>query len=175
RERDGGRVPVQQVHVARSAGERTRGGEAVADVLNSLRRVAVDDPSLLHQVETEGWDSGVLAMEDDCLAVGSCGRQAAEPSTQAVAVALQQFFERGAVALIEGASKVGIRQRVYLQHDKSAILVRGVRLAAKQSIFHRIVPAQNAAGRRRDCASPLHSERSEEHTSELQSRENLVC
>ena len=84
-ERDRLRVAVEQVHVARAAGERARRVDAIADVLHAGRRVARDDAPLGLVVEAERGNALVLAVEDSGLAVRRCRRQAAEPAAQRVA------------------------------------------------------------------------------------------
>ena len=83
-ERDGLRVAVEQVHVARPAGERARRVNAVADVLHAVRRVARDDAPLRLVVEAKRRNAVVLAVEDPRLAVRRRRRQPAEPAPQRV-------------------------------------------------------------------------------------------
>ncbi len=145
-ERHGLGVAVQQIHVARSARQRPRRGDAIPDILHPVRGVAGYDPPCVLVVEAEGRDSAVLAVKDSRLTIGRRRGQAAEPSPERVPFRVEQSGNRRTVALLDRAAQVGVRQRVDLQHHDSAPVIANAALPPKGEVLDRVIPTEQRPG-----------------------------
>ena len=135
-ERDGLRVAVEQVDVARSAGERAGRVDAIADVLYAGRRVARDDAALHLVVETKARESPRSRRER--FQPGSTAWPTEVRKTSAAVCSLL----RGPSSRSSGSSPTrcarrssAYDERVDLQHHQSAPSVVRAALAAKDAIF----------------------------------------
>ena len=152
-ERHGLRVTVQQIHVARSAGESARRLDAVADVLHAVRGIAGDYAPSRLVVEAKCRNAVVLAVKHSGLAVGSRRRQSAEPSPQREPLA-QEPRDRRTKSELQRPAQVRVRKRVDLQHDQSALRWPRSFFTRKSPVLRAVVPAQERTGAR--ASPPLH-------------------
>ena len=114
RERDGLRVAVEEIDVARSAGQRTGRVDAIADILHAGWRVARDDAPLHLVVEAKRRNALILAVEDAGLAVGCCRRKTTKPAPECIPFFADHLRDRRTVAQLDAAAKLGVRECVDL-------------------------------------------------------------
>ena len=141
-ERDGGRVAVEQIHIARPIGQCPGRLDPVPDVLNALRSVARDHTTGRLVIEAEGRDAVVLAVEDARLAVRRGRRQPAEPPPQREPVLVHEARQRWRIPELHCPPQVGIRQGIDLQHDQAATPVVRATLTAEGTILYGVVPTE---------------------------------
>src|SRR5450759_456752 len=134
-------IAVEKIDVARTAGERARRVDAVADVLHAVRRIAGDYLPRRFVVEAKRRNAAVFAVEEPGLAIGRRRGQSAEPAPERKSFA-QQSRDRRAKAQLEGAPQVGIREGVDLQHDEPALRRTRPLLAREQTVLCAIVPLE---------------------------------
>src|SRR5947209_12470598 len=141
RESNGLRVAVEQIHIARSASQRSWYVNSIADVLHSVRSIACDHSACGLVIESERRNPVILTVKHPRLAIRSRRRQSAEPASQRKSFA-QQPRNRRAQSELQRSPKIRVRERVDLQHDQSALRWTRTFLARERPVPGSVVPAQ---------------------------------